>query len=201
MQFILNVLSEIMRLIRLQLDAMFIGECLSVTANRAPAGLARLIHAHLLQRSILSPDGLFSVSATEVRLRRLHSEKPRRAWSQPFVTAFVNNPGWIIAIITSPRPDALLVYLRCLPDFSRRRCRLIRMPNRRVALLFICHRDTHDDQRHHPEQRKTGHDDSPCHLHRPHLLPVMSLIASAYMLSNDCAKTFMRRTTRKSRCK
>jgi hypothetical protein len=194
-----------MRLTRLQLDALPIGECLSVTTNRAPAGLARHIHAHPLHTAIdpLARRGFSrSVSATDSKFVFVALPRsPVGLRSQPFVTAFINNPGQITAIIASPRPDALLLYLRCLPDFSRRRCRLIRMPNRRVALLFICHRDTHDDQRHHPEQRKTRHDDSPCHLHRPHLLPVMSLIASAYMLSNDCAKTFMRLTTRRSRCK
>jgi hypothetical protein len=180
---------------------MSIGKCLSITANRAPAGLARLIHAHLTTAvDPLARRGFSrSVSSTDpqVRLRRPHfREAPSGFGLSRFVTAFINNPGQIIAIITSPRPD-LLLYLRCLPNFSRRRCRLIRMPNRRVALLFICHRDTHDDQRHHPEQSETRHDDSPCHLHCPHLLAVMSLIASAYVVSNECAKIFIRLTMRR----
>jgi hypothetical protein len=190
-----------MRLTRLQIDAVSIGKCLSVTANGAPAGLVRLIHEHLLQRSILLPDGAFSfglLNGQQVRLRRPHfREAPSGFGISRSVMAFMNLGQIIAIIITSPRPDLLLLSLRCLPDFSCRRCRLIRMPNRRVALLFICHRDAHDDQRHHPEQSKTRHDDSPCHFHCPHLLPVMSLIASAYVMSNACAKIFIRLTMRR----
>ena len=82
--------------------------------------------------------------------------------------------AWIIAISHHRYSESL--GLRRFPNFSRRCGRLVHMPMSGCALLLVSHRDTHDDERHHSEQGEPRHDHSPCHLHCPHLLPIVSLI-------------------------